>query len=87
MFYSQYSILNLALNEIVINEYLPETEKSLSGLETISYFNLPPINPEMDNISGFIFSKSLLYPLEWKFNFTVEKNNQELKNLRIYILK
>lgn len=87
MFYGQYSVLNLSLNELLINDYLAETEKSLNSSEITSYFNLPTINPDVKNISGFIASKSLLFPLEWKFNFTVEKENQELKNLRIFILK
>lgn len=86
MFYNQFSILNLALNEIFINDYLSETEKSLTNEDLISFFDLPVINPEIKTISGFISTRSIKYQLEWKFNFTIDKEDQELKNLRIFIL-
>lgn len=86
MFYNQFSILNLALNEIFINDYLSETEKSLTDEDLISFFDLPVINPEIKTISGFISTRSIKYQLEWKFNFTIDKEDQELKNLRIFIL-
>lgn len=86
MFYNQFSILNLALNEIFINDYLSETEKSLTNEDLISFFDLPVINPEIKTISGFISTRSIKYQLEWKFNFTLDKEDQELKNLRIFIL-
>ncbi len=87
IFYGQYSSLNLALNEISNNDYLPATDKSLTYQDINSYFSLPEINPEIKTISGLIATKVLTSPFEWKFNFTVEKDNQELKNLRIFILR
>lgn len=87
IFYGQYLSLNLALNEISNNDYLPATDKSLTYQDINSYFSLPEINPEIKTISGLIATKVLTSPFEWKFNFTVEKDNQELKNLRIFILR
>ncbi|MCS7183762.1 MAG: hypothetical protein NZ866_00205 [Patescibacteria group bacterium] len=86
MFYGQLSVLNLSLKEIFTNDYLENTEKSFVNDEINSYFNLPEINPEVKSISGNITTKSINFPLEWKFNFTLEKDNQGLKNLRIFIL-
>ncbi|GIW66112.1 MAG: hypothetical protein KatS3mg095_0010 [Candidatus Parcubacteria bacterium] len=85
MFYGQLSILNMALQEVFINNYLPETYKSFNYEQIISFFYLPEITPEINIISGNLISKSKNYPLEWRFNFQIEKNDQNLEKLRIYI--
>jgi hypothetical protein len=86
LFYNQLSILNLALGEIINNDYLPYTEKGLVDDDLSSYFSLLSFNPQTTNISGIIYTKAIKFPLEWKFNFTVEKINNNLKNLKIFIV-
>ncbi|GIW65733.1 MAG: hypothetical protein KatS3mg094_252 [Candidatus Parcubacteria bacterium] len=86
LLYSQLSILNMALQEIFLNDYLQPTNKSFIINDINSFFSLNEINPESRNISGNIVSKFINQPFELRFNFQVEKNNQNLQNLRIFIL-